>query len=648
MALTADPADATQPSQLIEATPTPSPAPPKGNVVTVPSRDTETVDLQAETDLPQLVPSAVSGSPTWFPSRDCTQDLKIMPLGNSITAGRGSGPVDEENEDSLLTGYRYPLDTLLNTDKYNFDFVGSRNDGYLSGFAFDFDNQGQPGQRIDQMNLFVTNYLTNNPPDLILLHIGTNDVLQDMPNIPDQLDTLLDTIDSYDTDIPIIIARIINENNNVSGHAAALTAYNVSLQNLVNTRIGNGDKLLVVDMEPVLDYSASTPDFFDKWHPNPTGYGKMAPVWYSALQSVWPTCAPQIISTATTTAVVDQLYIYDVTATSDPSATYSLVAPPDGMTINADTGIIYWTPTITQTGQYSITVEATNIAGTDSQQYSLAVGQPPTITSTPSTDGLVGNLYTYQIEHTGTTPIVYAFTTTTHTPPTGMSINSNGLISWTPTSGQNTSHTIEVEVQNAFGVDTQQFTIDVKEVANITSTAPLTAVVDVLYNYQLAATGDTPITFALTDTTFTPPAGMTMNGSGLISWVPTLAQEGSHTIEVQAVNAAGVDTQQFTVEVYNPPQVSSSPVTISTQGLNYSYDVNASGTPALQFSLVEFPTGMSINPMTGLISWQVPTDHPLGNVNVKVRVMNGGGVDEQSFVIDVQQGYFIFLPVIQK
>lgn len=654
-ALTANPTDTTQPSQLIEGTPTPTPTTsPKGNVVTVPQRQIEPVAPQDGSDSTYSVPSVVSGSSGWFPNRDCTQDLRVMPLGNSITAGKGSGAPPNQNTNAYLTGYRYPLDTLLNTNKYNFDFVGGRNDGYLSGITFDYDNQGQPGQRMDEMNLFVRNYLDNNPPDLVLLHIGTNDILQEDSSSVADLDTLLNTIQTYEDDnsidVPVIVARIINEQevDDVHDHVALITAFNNNLQTLVNTRISNGDQLMVVNMEPVLDYSDTSPDFYDIWHPNPTGYGKMAPVWFSALQSIWPTCAPEITTTAPNTAVVDELYIYDVTATADPSATYSLVTPPEGMTINPDTGIIYWTPAITQTGQYSITVEATNIAGTDSQQFALAVGQPPIITSTPGTSGVVGDLYTYQIEDTGTAPVSYAFTTTTYIPPTGMSINSNGLISWTPTSGQNTAYTIEIEVKNAFGLDTQQFTIDVTERPDITSSAPLTAVINTLYNYQIVASGDTPITYALTDTTFTPPTGMTINGSGLISWTPIPAQEGAHTIEVQAVNASGVDTQQFTIQVYVPAEVSSSPVTTIAQGLTYNYDVEATGTPAFTFSLIDAPTGMTIDSASGLIKWHVSADYPLGNVNIKVRVSNGGGMDEQTFVIEVKQGYAVYLPTVLK
>ncbi|HCL90511.1 MAG TPA: hypothetical protein DHW70_04240 [Candidatus Atribacteria bacterium] len=50
--------------------------------------------------------------------------------------------------------------------------------------------------------------------------------------------------------------------------------------------------------------------------------------------------SPTITSTPITLATVDVLYTYDVNAT-DPEGdtlTYSLIAPPEGMTIDPDTG----------------------------------------------------------------------------------------------------------------------------------------------------------------------------------------------------------------------------------------------------------------------------------------------------------------------
>jgi hypothetical protein len=86
--------------------------------------------------------------------------------------------------------------------------------------------------------------------------------------------------------------------------------------------------------------------------------------------------APEIVSTPATTTTVGQLYQYNVDATGVPAPTYELVAGPGDMTIDENTGLIQWTPTMPD--DYEITVRATNIAGQDEQTFTLTVtGAPP-------------------------------------------------------------------------------------------------------------------------------------------------------------------------------------------------------------------------------------------------------------------------------
>lgn len=94
--------------------------------------------------------------------------------------------------------------------------------------------------------------------------------------------------------------------------------------------------------------------------------------------------APQITSTPVTSATVDTLYTYDVDA-SDPDAgdsltlTFSLIAAPAGMTIDADTGLIQWTPTVA--GDYDATVQVADSSGaTGTQAFTITVaGSQPAL-----------------------------------------------------------------------------------------------------------------------------------------------------------------------------------------------------------------------------------------------------------------------------
>jgi uncharacterized repeat protein (TIGR01451 family) len=85
------------------------------------------------------------------------------------------------------------------------------------------------------------------------------------------------------------------------------------------------------------------------------------------------------------------------------------------------------------------------------------------------------------------------------------------------------------------------------------------------------------------------------------------------------------------------PVIVSPPVTEATVGRPYVYDVDAVGDPPPMYALVISPSGMTIDPVTGLISWE-PTVAQEGIHNVEVQASNSEGSASQSFSVDVQAG----------
>ena len=80
----------------------------------------------------------------------------------------------------------------------------------------------------------------------------------------------------------------------------------------------------------------------------------------------------------------------------------------------------------------------------------------------------------------------------------------------------------------------------------IVSTPVTEAAAGRLYIYDVEAAGDPVPTYALLQS----PVGMAIEPTtGLISWTPTVAQEGSHDVEVQASNSEGVDPQSYGIQV---------------------------------------------------------------------------------------------------
>src|SRR3982750_1961655 len=113
-----------------------------------------------------LLPPAGPPPPAVPPARaESNGGVRVMPLGDSITDGF-----------NVPGGYRIGLWQRLAAGRYTTDFVGSQFNG--PGGLGDHDHEGHPGWRIDQTDANITGWLRTTTPRTVLLHIGTNDVLQ--------------------------------------------------------------------------------------------------------------------------------------------------------------------------------------------------------------------------------------------------------------------------------------------------------------------------------------------------------------------------------------------------------------------------------------------------------------------------------------
>ena len=182
-----------------------------------------------------------------------------------------------------------------------------------------------------------------------------------------------------------------------------------------------------------------------------------------------PNEGPGITTSPVTEASEDSLYSYNVDAVDpDPGdvITFSLDTAPAGMTINATTGFIRWTPTNDDVGSHSVVVQAEDAGGLfDTQSFNIVVANvndTPVITSTPVTSATEDSLYSYDVDAIDR-DVGDSLTFLLDLAPTGMSIDSSsGLIEWTPTNGQIGNQSVTVQVVDAIGSsDTQSFSITV-------------------------------------------------------------------------------------------------------------------------------------------------------------------------------------------
>jgi len=197
-------------------------------------------------------------------------EITIMPLGDSITEGWETISVPPEN----MNGYRKELFNHLTTSGYDIDFVGSLENGSF----VDTHHEGHGGWTDGQIADNVYTFLNGNPADIVLLHIGTNQ----LSTSPSDVEDILNEIDRWETDsgktVLVILAKIINREGHVCPAPSTTTTFNSNVEAMALSR--SDDRLVLVDMEcsAGLNYLSDMADYL---HPNPTGYAKMADQWFT-------------------------------------------------------------------------------------------------------------------------------------------------------------------------------------------------------------------------------------------------------------------------------------------------------------------------------------------------------------------------------
>jgi RHS repeat-associated protein len=204
------------------------------------------------------------------------------------------------------------------------------------------------------------------------------------------------------------------------------------------------------------------------------GQGGVAVQTYTVVVSATPPDQPPVItSMPTRTAIAATLYQYQVTA-SEPEnqgVQFALAAAPAGMTIDATSGLVQWTPSPAQAGQAGgvpqvepVTVTATDPGGNAaSQRFVLtvrAVNHPPAITSAPVTTVLPGALYSYDVQASDPDgdPLTYHLDTA----PQGMTVDAQGRIRWSPAAADLGDQPVALTVSDGLGgTAAQSFTVTV-------------------------------------------------------------------------------------------------------------------------------------------------------------------------------------------
>ncbi|MGB4784645.1 MAG: putative Ig domain-containing protein [Candidatus Acidiferrum sp.] len=264
------------------------------------------------------------------------------------------------------------------------------------------------------------------------------------------------------------------------------------------------------------------------------------------------------------------------------------------------------------------TVTATSVANpAKSATMTISVTPPPVITTTTLPAGTEGTAYTQAIATSGGAGTL-TLTISTGSLPAGLSMDSSGHITGTPT-GPNGTANFTVKATDSSNGGAQSATQNLSILINlppapaITTTSLPADVEGTAYNQTIAATGGlTPYTFTIGSATGLP-AGLSIDSSGHITGTAT-GPNGTSSFTVKVTDKSNPPqsaTQNLSITVNLPaaPTITTTSLSAGVEGAAYSQSIQATGFGTLSYSISAgtLPAGLSLNSSTGAI-----TGTPLG------------------------------------
>jgi hypothetical protein len=281
------------------------------------------------------------------------------------------------------------------------------------------------------------------------------------------------------------------------------------------------------------------------------------------------------------------------------------------------------------TGSYDVVVTNAYSAAT-SQVATLIVYLPPDISVPPqNTAVILGSNATFHVTATGSVPIGYRWQ------KNGTNLTNGGRISGATSNVLTIAATItndeggySVSLSNIVGsLTSSTATLTVLVPATITSATNATGRQGAFFSFTNTATGTTPITFGADGL----PDGLSIEPvSGVISGIPAVM--GVFPVTLYATNAAMTTTGQLVLTLTTGvPGITSTLSASGKQGQPFNYTITASNDP-VSFSASVLPTGMSLDPATGVISGPPMLN---GTFPITIGASNQYGGDSQVLTLNL-------------
>ncbi len=299
---------------------------------------------------------------------------------------------------------------------------------------------------------------------------------------------------------------------------------------------------------------------------------------------------PTITSPLTAVTGVSQPFSYTIRARSFITS-YGILNPPPGVTVNASTGAVTWTPS--SIGTQSLQISATNLAGTTVKTLQVsvlpnAIFEAVDTSIKPVTESPVRWQLTTQSTYDGQDAARSPTLANSASSWFDFTVNGPELVSfWWKVSSQQSS-------------DFLSFSANGTTIASISGENDWRKI-----THRLNA------------------------GSNRLRWTYAKNNTGSAGLDTAWVDEIRLSSENPTA--FSAPVVTTPPAFTVVAGTALSYSIRAQENP-FSYAIADAPEGMTVNAVTGIINWTSFTE---GSWNVRLRATNPIGTGEAVFVVTV-------------